>query len=96
MAEHTPGPWHVGGSLASFVFDAKSEPIADPAFGRSILETQANARLIAAAPALLAALEVADHALRLAEQRSSNAAPSARAARSIIADTVAKATGKDV
>ncbi|MES2342351.1 MAG: hypothetical protein V4597_11780 [Pseudomonadota bacterium] len=61
MNEYTPAPWHVqpGGTLT----DVASGPIGMLAYvstagarGRTLDEAQANARLIAAAPDLLATL----------------------------------------
>ena len=57
MTDHTPGPWHRGSSYT--VLDKRDNLIADAA-GRSTQPVEvgdANARLIAAAPALLAAAE---------------------------------------
>ena len=71
MAEHTPGPWHVGsgegeGSIFADEGRMKLEegkttlyPIAiiNPGWEADWEAEQANARLIAAAPAMCAALE---------------------------------------
>ncbi|KKM78764.1 hypothetical protein LCGC14_1356680 [marine sediment metagenome] len=63
---HTPGPWHVvtGSVYTGIDWDGKSDPgvpIAsmdrEPGNGTRPVERDANARLIAAAPDLLAALE---------------------------------------
>lgn len=56
--KHTPGPWHVGTKEAHHcVYDARGWQIADASpLGKSD-DTKANARLIAAAPDLLSALE---------------------------------------
>lgn len=51
---HTPGPWKGNGTLIES--DAPSY-IASVNYAGSVEETRANARLIAAAPELLAALE---------------------------------------
>ncbi len=59
---HTPGPWHLGpwgawADHAIVVLDAHDEQIANTAdLLKSWPECEANARLIAAAPELLAAL----------------------------------------
>ena len=50
MSKHTPGPWHVGYRR---VYAATDETIAR----RDGIDNPANARLIAAAPDLLAAAE---------------------------------------
>jgi len=56
---HTPGPWRTG--LPRWIDDAKGRPLAC-AFSRkqwsTMDETEANGRLIAAAPDLLAALKL--------------------------------------
>jgi hypothetical protein len=61
--KHTPGPWKVytaknGGKIIG-IGDAEGGGVTDPNFAlwRAGKEQQANARLIAAAPDLLAALE---------------------------------------
>ena len=61
QTKHTPGPWHIG--VRTFhagrdVYGPKGEPVAvaDDAI-TATPEAEANARLIAAAPDLLAALE---------------------------------------
>ena len=70
MSKHTPGPWVVVGSLTKYVearlvgrliqeVAACGPTIADEGYGQ---QQEANARLIAAAPALLEALK-AVHAL---------------------------------
>ncbi len=56
MTQHTPGPWrHIGCD----VFDGDDSPIAhiDPQEEQPSQTVEANARLIAAAPELLAALK---------------------------------------
>lgn len=57
-AKHTPGPWTVHGRRAGLTIrDAKDRPVAEPWLTDiSHDEREANARLIAAAPELLAAL----------------------------------------
>ena len=55
----TPGPWHIGLRPSPMIYGADSSQVAD--FRGDLLdsgEAQANARLIAAAPDLLAALEM--------------------------------------
>lgn len=62
---HTPGPWHVGMAPGPIVYGADSSQVAD--LRGDLLprpETIANLRLICAAPALLEALEEAEHILR--------------------------------
>lgn len=66
---HTPGPWHPNGSQVTANGDWKApvcvvvskedvRPTVDAA-ARTLAEARANARLIAAAPDLLAALKLA-------------------------------------
>lgn len=63
ITPHTPGPWSTDAELAhESVLDYKGKLVADccilfPDGGRTPDENYANARLIAAAPDLLAALE---------------------------------------
>lgn len=68
MSEHTPGPWHTGdGTMGRrIVYDARGMAIADAKLfhgKRASGEDFANARLIAAAPDLLLALQMAMPAL---------------------------------
>ncbi len=69
---HTPGPWTVQG-LESQEVQAKERRlrialICHPSHGPSV-ESQANARLIAAAPDAINALHLASHALRLLSEQ---------------------------
>ncbi len=62
--QHTPGPWVASPAIRSgFTIDAKCDPwlivtTSDEEGRYGSIETEANARLIAAAPELLAALQV--------------------------------------
>jgi hypothetical protein len=56
MSEHTPGPWKTNDG-STIVRDTEDKRIADTAVARPYPECLANARLMAAAPKLLAALE---------------------------------------
>ena len=59
MSKHTPGPWSVDAIETTLVRGPDRYPIADPErHFREITECEANARLIAAAPDLLAALKM--------------------------------------
>ena len=89
MSKHTPGPWtfvHEGGIDGGYFIDAKEDVVVLPR-GRL---NEADARLIAAAPDLLAALkrmEIADRKQAAGEIYDySNAVLEARAA-------IAKAEG---
>ena len=55
MSKHTPGPWEKAEPFATV--RAPGRPCIADCGSRSDLDAQANARLIAAAPDLLAALE---------------------------------------
>ena len=61
MSKHTPGPWSVGGPT-EYAFQLSIEPSIGVVFGGGE-EVQANARLIAAAPEMLEALDNAADAL---------------------------------
>lgn len=95
--QHTPGPWHKGiGNGEGFVFSDSGRTrleeggttlysVAQVNRGWNDLEDEANARLISAAPELLAALEGLLNALP-----SATTHPAIKAARAAIA----KATGE--
>ena len=102
-AQHTPAPWHVEWSMRD---GGEAHTIVDnrDMLGLSVIatvhfhddtegETKANARLIAAAPELLEALNLALEYWRHRQQRYKNRSPvwvqAARAA-------IAKATGEQV
>ena len=59
--KHTPGPWRVVEGMLRFVMDARDRAICEIAHSRDFTKPApdgaANARLIAAAPDLLEALE---------------------------------------
>ena len=67
MSTHTPGPWHIyrrrpddiyrGPAGTFFVVDADQSNVADVVINGDRSTTKSNARLIAAAPDLLAALK---------------------------------------
>jgi len=60
--KHTPGPWRTGGTGGLIVFAADGYAVANATVFHQKQEegeSQANARLIAAAPALLAACKAA-------------------------------------
>ena len=94
-AQHTPGPWHVNGERSIW---AKNDRVAkmDQADGGG--ETLANAQLIAAAPELLEACELALEALTVTAEESvdgSRMAATARvAAKRSLRTVIAKARGQ--
>ena len=97
---HTPGPWHYsfesvdpnwaivmdrsGGIVANVNHETGPDAISAPATRK--MPKDANARLIAAAPDMLAALQAAMNVMR--------SDPHAREARAIAAAAIAKATGE--
>jgi len=92
--QHTPGPWRLSSGDETEIFSG-AKPVARAHCGGltsvKLPEAEANARLIAAAPELLAALEemyalYADHAQYDEEGHETAAINSARAA-------IARATG---
>lgn len=97
-AKHTPGPWgysqwpdqsifniHAGGFAEAF---AVVKNVENAHRGMGSVETRANARLIAAAPELLAALEAMLNYANLGAYERADAVKAARAA-------IAKAKGEE-
>lgn len=84
-AQHTPGPWGIAPSAIYTVYssagleDPEGVPVADcsvpPGDSRSALECEANARLTAVAPDLLAALRLALEYWAHRQQRYKNRHP---------------------
>jgi hypothetical protein len=65
--EHTPGPWHVDGRDVC-AWDGKTETTICECYAHTSIgrhDGEANARLIAAAPDLLAALTICSKELRI-------------------------------
>jgi hypothetical protein len=62
MSEHTPGPWAVAPTLKQEIIHPKLGIIAIPCSNHGI-SAPPNARLIAAAPQMLEALEIVEKAL---------------------------------
>jgi hypothetical protein len=105
-AEHTAGPWkkhdtyiHDGslaGGLIAQVYDcgAVNKVCAAAAENISIKEAQANARLIAAAPDLLAALETSLKFAEFAEKNWADQSGTACAFRKEMEQAIAKARGE--
>ena len=73
---HTPGPWHVTGSgeHGEMIYADAGRTVAAWPYGGAnppeSIEAMANARLIASAPALLAALENIENAMTLGHERN--------------------------
>lgn len=93
--QHTPGNWIAKTYSTETIRDAvgiyagsMTLPIVPDIAGRSIEECDANIRLIAAAPDLLAALEACLHRLDAHDEQSAPECLAARAA-------IAKATGEN-
>lgn len=67
MSDHTPGPWSVGDKRGVWVGPVVMADDGKRGIAFVCGESDAHARLIAAAPELLAALKVADDALDFAQ-----------------------------
>ena len=89
ITKHTPGPWIVDGSRIAAP-DGTTVINCLGAMGGH--DTQADARLIAAAPDLLAALEAAEGVVDWA--LSNDAHPGVRAVHRMVLDALAKAKGE--
>lgn len=97
---HTPGPWHCGehrhldkvANIAGGVriFMAGVGSALAYSMGCPVSETEANAHLIAAAPDLLAALEIAEATLQRLAPDGSRAT---QGTRDVIAKAIAQAKG---
>lgn len=93
---HTPGPWrcdlaHAGGGLLRYCIQTTTRGIA-VVEGRheNALNLEADARLIAAAPEMLAALKLADAVLAAPPQLFAEEGPS----RSVVRAAITKAEGQ--
>jgi len=98
MANHTPGPWRWGGpEWPNKVFSQErhATPMVECNYMDGDAEDIANARLIAAAPALLAALEDAQIWLNIAQNLhpSRTSQKLVKAAHDRARDAIAKAKG---
>lgn len=97
MTKHTPGPWHIGMKPGPMIYGSKGEQVAD--LTARLLpddETTGNARLIAAAPELLAALEDALDMLKTLEAHGVPVSTSGRAAMDRYQAAIAKATQSNI
>lgn len=94
-AQHTPGPWRRNGSLIEAPQMALTvSTVSWPRIGHAPKDTDeavANARLIAAAPELLAALNCA---LVYLGDDGTDDSPEARSTRAVIRAAIAAAAGK--
>jgi len=90
--KHTPGPWHIGMKPGPIIYGPSGEQVACllPAMLDN-QENKANARLIAAAPALLEALQVAVLRVELANKEGD---PILSAWLSEARQAIAQATGE--
>lgn len=93
----TPGPWQIdpgtAGAVEARAFDGSWKYIVDRTRGGSPVEAESNARLIAAAPNLLAVAHAAFHALKSYE--FGNASPDlARECAAELEAVIAKAEGR--
>lgn len=89
---HTPGYWHIGMCPGPIVYGPKGEQVAD--LTAELLpkeENTANARLIASAPELLEALQLAEATLQRLAPDGSRATCGTR---DVIHATILKATGQ--
>lgn len=88
MSKHTPGPWRVDPSM-SLCIDSPSGNVGLMNLARPKAESEANARIVAAAPDLLEAL------IELAtEERRDDDDPVLEAARAKARAAIAKAEGR--
>lgn len=93
MTQHTSGPWAATGWEGIVVNDSKGNTLAlAPGSSYHLEEMKANARLIAAAPDMLAALEKLSRAFDLDEYDQDRAHAEACAMREA-RDAIAKAKG---
>lgn len=72
MTKHTPGPWHVGMKPGPIIYGTKGDQVADLRGFLDIEETSANARLIAAAPDLIASFRRVLRMLEINDARLAN------------------------
>jgi len=83
MSKHTPGPWHVGGAHGRIVYAANRYAVANAATYHGRHDDEANARVIAAAPDLLAAAIQAEAVLARGKWLESSTDPEAVALRAL-------------
>ena len=104
--QHTPGPWHLGSGNGEGSIYAENDrmrletggttlyPVCDIQTGWNTEEDQANARLIAAAPQMLAALRAALEARGDSSAARDAAGTDGAQLRDQIAEAIASATGE--
>jgi hypothetical protein len=92
--KHTPGPWHIGMKPGPIIYGPSGEQVACllPAMLDN-QENKANARLIAAAPALLEALK-ALHIVGLGSMADTEGDDAAISAMEQARQAIAQATGE--
>jgi hypothetical protein len=106
VGEHTPGPWQVGDGQGNghrdyiYCDDATGSAVATVELQyapRNPLEQQANARLIAAAPDMLAALKKHERVLSMRTTYGAKAKPTVQELNDMLDDfraAIAKATAE--
>lgn len=99
-AKHTPGPWTIDpeGETAWTIESASGTPLCDVYIERDsnnspTPECEANARLIAAAPEMLVALQNAGNVLAALATGQLKGITADSSALALIRDAIAKATG---
>ena len=104
--QHTPGPWHLGSGNGEGSIYAENDrmrletggttlyPVCDIQTGWNTEEDQANARLIAAAPQMLAALRAALEAMGDSYDATDAAGEEGAALWDQVAEAIATATGE--
>ena len=98
MSKHTPGPWRVESELTIVGCDGYELaciPPPDDGTGARPAEDLANARVAAAAPALLAACKAAEAALNKLHSASMTSAATAWPALEIVVAAIKKAKGDE-
>lgn len=97
--QHTPGPWTIGGHDMDVISAPDRIPIATiyNIIPRDVTEVRANARLIAAAPELLATLHLVEYILNdlIQGKYIRDGAPNVWSALNTVVASIAKTTGGD-
>ncbi|MDX1117061.1 hypothetical protein GOL29_03295 [Sinorhizobium medicae] len=92
MSKHTPGEWKFGVRRDNSIWLSLGDPRKGPHYQGDLYASEADARLIAAAPELLAALKAA---IELSDRRLTEAGRTeeAQAVYDQVASAIAKAEG---